>query len=205
MVNTYAKIQDNTIINIILAQETDDFDPNFTWAIITEVTPTPDVGWTYDGQTFSKPGLPDTAFGQAVTFSTDGVTDYYQVVGTSPAYYFPAGTPQNTVYLKIAIQTQLTNFMLAVQDFVSAKYATQTQIQLLVIYLAALSGGLTNRAAYVAQLFTWVNSITAYSASYTAAVKALTTPADVLAYSWSFGGIAADPQIKLISAISISN
>ena len=74
----YAKIDPtqnpNVVVDLQILQNTDPMDPNFTWVDITGMSPQPDIGWTYNGTTFTQPGLPNDAYGLSVTFSTDGIS-----------------------------------------------------------------------------------------------------------------------------------
>ena len=47
-----------TVVNTILASPTDQFDLNFTWVDMTNLTPTPGIGWTYNGTNFITPPQP---------------------------------------------------------------------------------------------------------------------------------------------------
>lgn len=146
--------------------------------------------------------LSNNAYGQTVSRTSDGTTDYY-LVGGSVTYQFPTGTPVGAAYLSITIQTNLLMFKAASQDFVQTLYPPQTQIQMLSIYLAAQASGLTNRMAYVARLLTWINGVLAYSATYVAGVQALRDPAAVVAAQWDVTQFPADPAITLLGAMSI--
>lgn len=108
--------------------------------------------------------------------------------------------------LPVAIQTNLTQFMAAMQVWVQAQYPPQNQIQFLATYLAAQQAGLTNRQAYIGQLLTWLNSIETYAAGYVATVKSLTDPVVVQNTLWDFTQVQVpNPLISLVVAIGINN
>ena len=58
MADLYAKIQNGTVVNVQLDMSTDAFDPSFTWVDVTSVSPQPQIGWTYNGTTFTNPSPP---------------------------------------------------------------------------------------------------------------------------------------------------
>jgi hypothetical protein len=147
--------------------------------------------------------LPNTAYGNTVTMTTDGTFDYYQV-GGSLTYTFAAGTNINVVYLTITIQTNLLKFKAASQDYIQSLYPVSVQQQLLQIYIASQKAGLSTRTAYVGQLLTWLNGILAYSLSYVNAVSALTDIPTIVATTWDVSQVPVDPAVTVLGALSLN-
>lgn len=201
---TYAQISSGTVVNVIIADSGDYFDPAFTWVDVTSTTPQPQINWTYDGMTFTPPGLAVTAYGQQVTMTTDGVTDTYHVDGVN--YPFSHGTLQAVAYLAITISVNLHRFQAALQSFVSARYSTDIRLNMHAIHTLAVNNSLTNRAAYIEQLFTWAQSIVTYATTYMGTVNALTNPTTVASTTWDFSSLASsDPLVTPQGALAISN
>lgn len=148
--------------------------------------------------------MSNDAYGHTVSMATDGTTDIY-LVGGSIEYSFPAGTSQNVAYLSLAINANLLLAKAAAQDYIQSRYSRDAQIQLLVLYLAAQRGGLTNRANYIAQLLTWLNSIIAVLGAYVAQVQALTDPAVVAATTIDMSQFPTDPSVTMLGAVTINS
>jgi len=55
MFNIFALIQNEVIVNIVLASPGDPHDANYIWIDITNVVPMPDIGWTYNSGNFVVP------------------------------------------------------------------------------------------------------------------------------------------------------
>jgi hypothetical protein len=207
MPHIYAAIQNGQIVNIILANPSDSFDPSFTWIDITVYSPQPQIGWTTsDNVNFTAPGLPNDAYGNSVTFSTNGTTDTY-LVNNNVSYAFPAGTAQAAVYLTIAIKENLAQFQTQIQAYIDGLYSLDLRFNLNAMYnLAVQAGNLPNRVAYITQLFAWAQAIVSYSASYVATVQAMTDPAIVAATSFNPASISVpNPNITPLAAIQINN
>lgn len=67
MNDVYAKIDmtnpgsgTGTVVNMQVMASTDPKDTNFTWVDITSIAPSPGIGWTYNGSTFTNPAPPYT-------------------------------------------------------------------------------------------------------------------------------------------------
>lgn len=148
--------------------------------------------------------LPNDSYGHTVAMTTDGVTDTY-FVGGSSTYAFSAGTSQQYVYLYIAIQWNLALSQSALQAYIEQRYSLPIRFNLMAIYTSAVTSGLTARAAYVSQLFTWATSITSYSSQYIASIKAMTDPSVVAATNPDFSSAMADPLVSPIAAVQILN
>ena len=204
MIHTYAQINSGIVINFIVADDADEFNPDFTWVNVDGVVPYPAIGWAYDGVNFTKPGYPNDAYGNQVTFVSTGGFDYWSAA--DQVLKLPAGTAQNIAYLKIAILENLSMFQSAIKEFTISHYDFETRFQFFSIYNNAKINNLTNRAAYIEQIFTWTNSCIGYAANYVATVKALTNPATVASKTWDFSSLASsDPLINLLVAIGITN
>lgn len=145
------------------------------------------------------------AYGHTVSFSTDGTYDTY-VVGGTRAYTFAHGASDNTVGLSIAIQENFLIFNNAISDFIGARYPLDIRSRLTILYLATQTNILLiNRLAYLKQLLTWVNSISAYAATYIANVQAQTSPAIVVTLTFDSSQFSADPGVTVLGAMSIAN
>lgn len=227
----YAKILMSGATGIIQTLQvvdpsTDTLDSNFTWVSLVGVSCTDSsavlAGCAYDSGNGHFSSLPLDTYGRAVTFSTDGTTDTYTVKGKyvlTVSFQVANSTSQTTVYTTInassptylvnlaqAIQLRLLAFQADTQTYAQSHYTTQTQVQFLDIYTAAMvAGNLPDRAAYCTQAFTWANSLFSYSATVVAAIQALTSISDALNYSWDFGAnVSTDPMITVVAAILIN-
>lgn len=208
----YAQINNNIVINVVeldnianLSNIQKDQNGNpFQYVIeIEDLSPMPGIGWVYNGTVFSPSSVPDDAYGNVVTFSTDTIIDTYTSNGI--AYPFPAGTPQAQVYLSIAMSENLNLFQSAVQAFVDSHYSLEVRFNFNAIYILAVQNGLTNRAAYITQLFTWAQNVVTYCTNYVTEVKALTDPNVISETEWDFSQISADPLVTTAAAILISD
>jgi len=104
-----------------------------------------------------------------------------------------------------AKKENLTNFSLALEQYVQEFYSLETQFRLFIIYYLAQQNSLTNRVAYIQPLLTWVQNVITYSATYTSTVMAINDAATALNSQWDFTQIGVPPAVTLIGAISISN
>ena len=94
----------------------------------------------------------------------------------------------------------------AIRAFVNESYSLEQRFNFNAMYLVAVQNGLTNRAAYIFQLFNWANSVVQYAAQFAAAVNALTTVEEVQSHYWDFSALAlSDPKISPVVAVSITN
>ena len=165
--------------------------------------------------------LPNDAYGRTITVQTTGNDSLYTITnsdGSTLTLDCPVSTPIEQVYAAInamqptnwvpsLVQCQtinLQNFNAALEIYSTSIYSLETQFRLFMLYYSAVQNGLTNRAAYLAGLFTWLNSIIDYAATYTGSVMAQTDPATALNMQWSFSGLSI-PSIKLLTAIQIPN
>jgi len=142
-------------------------------------------------------------YGRTVSMTTDGVTDTY-LVGGAFDFALPAGTNSAVAYLAFAKQGKLLQFKSAITEFGQNHYDATTQQQLVILYLAAKASEKVDREAYLAQLFAFVNSVTAYSVAFSAAVNACSDPSTIAAMQWDLSQIASDPGVTLAGAIAIS-
>lgn len=55
MATIWAKIKNDTVVNIQMCEVGDIFDSNFTWVDLGNNPDNVSVGWKYDGNTFSLP------------------------------------------------------------------------------------------------------------------------------------------------------
>jgi hypothetical protein len=207
-INQYAQIQysngTGTIINIIQAQSTDPMGSSYTWVNISGYSVQPQIGWTTtDNVNFVPNGLRD-AYGNLVTYSTNGTTDSYATQEASISV--PTGTPQIAALLALSIQENIAQAQVAVQAFIDSRYSIDTRWNLNALYILAQQNNLTNRAAYITQLFTWAQSVVTAAAVYIATVEAMTNAATVAETTPNFAPlIASDPLITPIAAIAIND
>lgn len=200
----YARISNGIVLDVQLLDDVSQQDPAFIWVDLSAVNPHPEVGWSYDGVNFIHPGLPNDAYSNKVTFSTNGVKDTYVIDG-SAAYQFPAGTPQPAAYLAIAKKENLLQFQSEVQEYVGARYSLDVRFNLNALYQLSLQQGLTNRAAYITQLFTWAQGIVTYASTYTSSVMAMTKGSDIAAAKFDSTQMPVDPLVSSMTAIGILN
>jgi hypothetical protein len=147
--------------------------------------------------------LPNDAYNHSVTMTTDGTTDTY-VVGGSRPYGFPAGTNIGVVYVNLAIQANLILFNATLTDIINNHYGLEDRVRWMALYLETQFLGQPNKQAYVAQLLTWGNAISVYTAQYVAALLAMTDPTAIAATVPNFSSLeAADPKINLLSCMQI--
>jgi hypothetical protein len=147
--------------------------------------------------------LPNDAYGHTVTMTTDGTTDTYVVGGARP-YSFPTGTNIGVVYVTLAIQANLILFNNVLTDIINNHYGLETRVRWMSLYLETQFLGQPNRLAYIAQLLTWGNTISVYTAQYIAALLAMTDPTAIAATVPDFSAIeAADPKINLLACMQI--
>lgn len=101
---------------------------------------------------------------------------------------------------------KLAAFQEALKAFIANLYSVEVRLNLNAVYTVAANTGLTTRAAYVYQLFTWANTVIAYASSYVVAVNALSDVDDVRNYEWNFDALlAADPRVSAMVALTILN
>ena len=158
-------------------------------------------------------------YGRTVTFSSDGNIDTY-TFGIGTVLEFPAGTSLDLVYCSINSQAPLASeptlsqtiacnvaaFQIALSEFVNSQYTSMDRLNLIGIYINAVTNNLTNRQAYLAPLLVWQNSVILYASSYITSVEAMTDPNMVLTTVWSFDSLAAsNPNLKSAIALQISN
>lgn len=209
MISTVAKvnISSYTVENIVLMNlETDPKDPNYIWDNVTSVHPIPEVGWTFitDGvYEAPTPMYPNDAYGNAISFDTDGVYDYYTPNGYA-AVRVPAGTSQAVAYVGIAKSVNLAKFQEAIAAFVESRYSTFVRLNLIGIYNNAVARLLLNRKAYVGQLLTWQDDVISYASTYSTSIQALTNQNTIAATTWNFSTLqSGDPLISPLAAIQI--
>jgi hypothetical protein len=153
--------------------------------------------------------LPNDAYGRLVSFLTDGTTDTY-IAKTSPSmggssYNFPAGTAQGTAYLTMAQKENLRQFSNAATTFLNLAYSQDKRIEILMLMIQAQRAGLTARATYLAQYFTFHKAFLVYEATYAASVNAITIAANVPTTTWNFTtGVGADPGVTVAGALAIT-
>lgn len=226
MESLYAQIITDTgvVVNLQLVDQGQTLDSSFTWVSLTGVNCTDGtlvvIGCIYNGTTFAS--MPLDTYSRCVVMSTDFTTDTYLVTDIARNVFeidVSYGTAQATVYsqingtnvpsLPLAKSQVANNFALAQMAYVQSFYSQQTQIQLLVLYLAAQSAGnLPNRMAYIAQLFTWIASIVTYDVSFGATVQASTTAAQACALdkTWNFSAnISTNPAVTAQAAELINS
>lgn len=205
----FAQINNNTIINIISLIDSSlipFFSEGFDYFIqIDNIIPQPLIGWSFDGQNFTNPNLPNDIYGYSVTFSTDKITDIYKnALGIVVSV--PSGTSQKAVYLSLAIQDNIYLLTPQAESFVQSRYSDSVRLNLIGLFLNAQLNNFTNRIAYLSPLLIWQNSIIAYIGQYCSNVKKQTTPEAVLTFIPNFNQfIITDPLLTPIVAIQIQN
>lgn len=108
--------------------------------------------------------------------------------------------------LAVAKINKIAAFQTAMQTFVNSRYSSDVRMNFIGIYINAQRNLLLNRQAYVAQLFPWQNSVITFAATTIAAINALSTPQDVIAYTWDLSSlISSDPYLSPIAALQIAN
>ena len=139
-------------------------------------------------------------------FSYDDITNVSPVPGVGWTYVSSGVYTAPTISVSVAIQKNLSQFQLALQAFISSRYVTDVRLNFIGMYENAILNNLTNRQAYIAQLFVWQNLIIEYAATYIATVKAMTDSNAILATTWDFSSLAAaDPLLSPMAAIQINN
>jgi len=163
--------------------------------------------------------LSNDVWGRSVVLEDDGVT--YTVTnsldGAVFSLSFPGGTDIVEVYEAInaiapqtlpiaqAIAANIANAKAGLVAFSATRYSLDQRLFFHSLYEVAKSTGLTNRAAYIYQLFTWAQSVAVAAAAYIATVSAMTDPVAVTAKSPDFGILAAsDPNITVPGAMAIT-
>lgn len=162
-------------------------------------------------------------YGRTVVLTSDDVNDSYLVTNadsTTLTVSFPTGTSQTIVYsainslsppvseqsLPLAMATAISNFTVAINQFIALRYAMDVRLNLIGIYINATLNSLPNRQAYIGTLLTWQNSVLVYSATYIATVQAQTSAAAVAALTWNFSTLSStDPLVTAIAALQINS
>lgn len=128
----------------------------------------------------------------SINYTYDGTTF------TPPAPVLPS--------LPVAIATNIANFQDSMNVFIESSYSTNTRMNFIGMYINAQANNLTNRMAYIAQLFPWQNAVILYAANYVATVSAMTDAATVIAHTWNFTALtASNPKLTPIAALQIGN
>lgn len=140
------------------------------------------------------------------SFLYDEITNLSPMPAINWVYISPGIYIAPVILASVAIQKNLSQFQTALQTFISSHYSTDVRINFIGLYENAILNGLTDRKAYVAQLFIWQNLIIAYAATYIAAIKAMTDSSIIAATTWDFSSLAAaDPILSPMTAILINS
>lgn len=75
----FAMIQDGLVVNTVMANSEDEQDPAYLWVDISEVSPTPGVGWSYDGTDFIPPPVPPTDWASMLQEDINNLQSAYSV------------------------------------------------------------------------------------------------------------------------------
>ena len=163
--------------------------------------------------------LSNDVWGRSVVLQDDGVTYVITnpIDGAVFSLQFASGAPLSDVYgainseapavlpLALAIAQNLANAQAALVAFSATRYSTDQRLFFHSLYEVAKTSGLTNRAAYIYQLFTWAQSVAVAAATYAATVSAMTDPVAVTAMMPDFSTLAAsDPRITVLAAMAIT-
>lgn len=165
--------------------------------------------------------LSNDSWGRSVALSVDADgNDLYTVtdsLGIVSEFAFPTGTALIDVYRTIQAnspsvasllpekQRTLIEMQAQLQTYVEQYYDMRTQLRFCILYQAAVSAGLTNRAAYIGQLNTWVNALATYAASFTTSVMTQSDPETVAAMQPDFTQAGVVPSVTMLGAIAINS
>lgn len=142
------------------------------------------------------------AYGHTVTMTTDGITDTY-LVGGARNYSFPAGTPDANVAISISVQANLLIFNDALTEYVNSHYTAENRLRWTTLYLEFQYFNQPNKLAYVAQLLSWGNAISTYTAVYIGTLMAKTNLSEIAAMVFDPTQFSADPAINLLACMQI--
>ena len=90
--------------------------------------------------------------------------------------------------------------------YASGRYSDDRRDALLMLYVQASSQGMTNRLAYIQQLFDWANTIMAHVITCKSELDLLLSSVDITAYTWDFVAFdLTDPGVTVEGALAIGD
>lgn len=104
-----------------------------------------------------------------------------------------------------AIKYQSQQLAAEITTYIHQTYTQDQLTQMFVIYFLAQQGGLNNRAAYLAPLFTWVQSVLQAGAAYMATINGMGNGQQIMGTSPNLSSAGNMPNVTFIGALSISN
>ena len=117
-------------------------------------------------------------------------------------------TPWGALTLAQYQAQQIAALKTACDALADSRYPQTNQTAMVVMLMQATQQGLTNRAAYLEQVWTWATAITMMYYQKAALVQACTSQAQVQAVTWSAELTALatqDPDITIQAAMAITN
>ena len=90
--------------------------------------------------------------------------------------------------------------------YASGRYSDARRDALLMLYVQASAEGMTNRLAYIQQLFDWANTIMAHVITCKSELDLLLSSGDIAAYTWDFTAFdLTDPGVTVEGALAIGD
>lgn len=90
--------------------------------------------------------------------------------------------------------------------YASGRYSDARRDALLMLYVQASAEGMTNRLAYIQQLFDWANTIMAHVITCKYELDLLLSSEDIAAYTWDFTAFdLTDPGVTVEGALAIGD
>ncbi len=90
--------------------------------------------------------------------------------------------------------------------YASGRYSDDRRDALLMLYVQASAQVMTNRLAYIQQLFDWANTIMAHVITCKSELDLLLSSADISAYTWDFTAFdLTDPGVTVEGALAIGD
>ena len=90
--------------------------------------------------------------------------------------------------------------------YASGRYSDARRDALLMLYVQASAEGMTNRLAYIQQLFDWANTIMAHVITCKSELDLLLSSVDITAYTWDFVAFdLTDPGVTVEGALAIGD
>lgn len=127
-------------------------------------------------------------------------------VTVRPSWYqLDAAEAALEVVLDAVKLDRVTDLALATNGHILEGYPPHRQRTLIQLAWHADRNGLANRAAYIEAGMAWGISVLAWYYGHEDAITALATREAVLAYSWDFNTLPADPQVSIRGALDIAD
>jgi hypothetical protein len=197
--------------------------PGVLYSVPCVDSPTMAIGWTLAADTICSVAVNVIRNGAVAGTASLSNSQYYSGSfsfalnpGDSLAFQITSAANVRQIAISLAVQPTLaqaqaqalTQLKADCDALVLAHYPQTNQTALVVMLMQAAQGGLTNRAAYIEQVWTWATSITTLYYQQAAAIQAATTTDQVAAITWS-AALAAlgatDPNVTILGAMNIGN